>query len=158
MAEDVKTDVVPEVVVSVVPSKEIKEEIKDSFSIFVEEKDTFDVTVEYYNHGSQYFVKGIDSGYDDKQPCQKLIVTLSYPSMATFSTVARSEAASKIGIGDEFSYQSLMGLQMVRLFSLVRSWNYQEPCSNDLIMKLRPKVIKAILDGITVEIAMEGII
>lgn len=160
MTEGIKSDVVQEIKskVELPEVKVIKNEIKDKFSIFVEQEDTFDAVVEYYNTGAQYLVKGVDENFDIKQDVQKLTVTLRYPSLETFTIVSNSDAASKLSTSGEFSYQTLMGLQMVRMFHLIKSWSLKGPCTNEAIMKLRPKIVKAILEGISKEIGMEGII
>jgi hypothetical protein len=159
------TDLIKEEVNDVVGTLEISTEVKkeelavveDPFeSIFITEKNTFDVEVSFYKEGDRIIVDG-DENFDESKVKGKFAVTLKYPSQGDY-TLIQTIAASKKSAGDDFTISDLMALQFARLNILIRKWTLAKPCTQEAISNLDIQISKAVLNKISEKIGMDGML
>ena len=134
--------------------KEAKKKLTQS--IFVTENDTFDVKVKFYREGAKLIVEEVDEGFDKSQNCEEITVKFKYASQGDYDLIVSQ--AKLNGNTDEIDVREFTRLGLVRLMILVRDWDIDEKLNNESIMKLHPKIVKALLNGIVEEIGMDGII
>lgn len=124
--------------------------------IFVTEEDTFEASVEFYEDNKKLFVKGIDD-IDETKKTEKISLTIKYPSQADVEYIA-SGFRSFVNGQEKTTISDIIKLETIRFMVLARKWSLAEELNNDSIMKLNPKIVKAILFDIRSKIEMDGII
>ena len=144
--------------------KEKKEEIKEEkekaedtpkYSIFVSEDDVFDVSVGCYKEEGRLFVEDLDDDFDAKKDKETLTLTLRYPSQADVEQINMSNTVNAI---EEFDARALAHLEFTRLLVLAKEWSLKEELNNSNILKLHPRVVKALIIKIREKIAFDGIL
>jgi len=164
LQEEVKdTEIKPkeklEVKAEVPEAKTSEKEIKLSkFSdIFITEKDTFDIVVKYYKKDGVLYVKEVDDEFDDKEPCIDFSITFKYPDQG--DTARITTGANRISADIEnIDVRDLINLEFSRVLCLIRKWVLDKKLTNENILQLHPKIIKAIVVQIRDLIGMDGII
>ena len=161
MTEEVKTELVKPELVKLEQDKENSPEKKEekkklSQSIFVTENDTFDVKVKFYREGARLFVDEVDEEFDKSKTCEEINVKFKYASQGDSDLIVTQ--ANLNGKVDEIDVREFTRLGLIRLMILSRDWDIDEKLNNESIMKLHPKIVKALLNGIVEEIGMDGII
>lgn len=139
--------------------KTLEKEIKLSkFSdIFITEKDTFDIVVKYYKKDGVLYVKEVDDEFDDKEPCIDFSITFKYPDQG--DTARITTGANRISADIEnIDVRDLINLEFSRVLCLIRKWVLDKKLTNENILQLHPKIIKAIVVQIRDLIGMDGII
>jgi len=74
--------------------------------------------------------------------------------------VAAQYAKTKSNLrgNEELDIRDFLQLEFIRCLVLMREWDLKDPLNNSNIMKLHPKIVKAICQKIREEIDMDGII
>jgi hypothetical protein len=126
--------------------------------IFVTEKDSFSVSIEYYKDGNNIFVEGLDDNFDITRQSKKITATFKKPSQGDVTTIANSPIRNSIKNIESMSINEFLLLEISRLMILIRSWTLPNKINNETIMSINPKIIKGLLNKIRNEIGTEGII
>ena len=136
--------------------KELKKESELIESdIFINENDSFTVTVKYYPvNKHEVMVMGLDDGFDENnKDIKSFNISFKYPSFydsqIIFSGLQNSNK-------DQVGMLDLLGLQNNRLLVLFKSWTLSADKAK--INQLNNKIVKHILNCITKEIGMDGIL
>ena len=147
--EEVKTEVKEEVV---------KKEENDFSDIFITENDVFDVSVKYYKKdGKIYTDAGTDSDFDISIPTKEIIVTVKHPNQSDCNTISASIPPSHRDI-EKMDIRDFLEAELIRFIVLMRKWNVGKKIDRDAILKLNPKLLKALFFKVREVIGMEGII
>lgn len=140
--------------------KEEAKEKKEPSPLFVSDDDLFNVSVKYYRDYKKLKIEDEEDFNPTHEDIQELTCTLKYPSQGDTSLIAaQSSQVKKSGGGatEELSLRDFIQLEFIRFAVLVREWNLDETLNNNNIMKLHPKVVKAVLNKVREEIDMDGI-
>ena len=141
--------------------KQENEVKKDVISdVFISEDDVFNITILYYKKDYSFYVKNIDEDFDDKTKDIKSInLTLKYPSQGDYLTVesirsrtTQNENENAINVND------ILRMEYNRLLVLIRKWSLSEKVEEAQILKLHPKIVKAIFFEIREKIGLDGIV
>ena len=138
--KDVKTEATKEEAPKAEPKKE------DIYAdIFVDETDTFDVSVRYYKTSDGIIlVDNLDDDFDKKLASKEFTVTFKYPNQADVGRI--STQASKITANiEDLDVRDFLSLEFARLICLIRGWGIEREISNQNIMQLHPKIVKGII-------------
>jgi len=122
---------------------------------FVTENDTFIITSEYYSKDKRLFVKGIDEDYDESNEAEKLEVTVKCPDQGDSRLI---QAQSKLLSKGDFSVEEVLNLEFTRLLVLIREWNLDRDINHESVIKIHPRIIKALIEGMREKIGMDGLI
>jgi len=145
MAEEIKPE-----------AKQVTEQNEESI-LFITEKDTFDVIIKYYKDKDSVMVEGIDDDFVVSKGDKSFTMTLKYPSQADVSRIAQEGIKLKI-TSEEMDLRDIMGLEFSRILCLMRKWSLKEKLNIETIMKLHPKIVKAVLLQVRIKLGMDGII
>jgi len=127
--------------------------------IFVSEKDTFNVSIEYYkDEKNNVIVEGVDDGFDITRKAKKISMTFKVPSQGDVTAISNSPIRSNIKNIENMTINEFMTLEMARFMCLIRSWSLPQKINNETLMSISPKIIKGILTKVRNEIGTEGII
>lgn len=140
------------------PSKEESKEKLDAsyFSdIFITEDDRFDVTVKYYRDGP-VIVVDTDDDFDKTKECKELTVTFKNPSQGDAEMIDITGGGKNIDTG--LNVREVLKLELARVLVLIRGWSINKPISNESVMGLHPRMIKALTIKLRDIIGMDGII
>lgn len=124
--------------------------------VFITEGDTFDISIKYYNKNGKLFVKKIDDDFDDSASGIRTIdITFKYPSQGDCMMIERNmesiESATE-------NLKTFLRMEYNRFLILARKWNLPEKLEESEVLRLRPKMIKAIFQELREKIDMDGII
>lgn len=125
--------------------------------IFVTEKDTFDISVAYYKVDGKLFVEVVDSDFEMDKKTNSATLTFKYPSQGDTTVIANHVFSKGIKTGENLDILEFNRLELARMACLLRKWDVDKPITNDNVMNLHPKVVKAILAKIRDVISTEGI-
>ena len=134
-----------------------KEVVEQDSAIFVDDTDMFDVTVRYDECEKEILVEGIDDDFKNSDAVKSLTITLKTPSQGDCESI--SKAASNVGaVKSELDGRAILSLEFFRLLILARKWSSKRTLSNENIMKLKPKIVRAIILLVREKIGLDGII
>jgi len=102
-------------------------------------------------------VEGIDDDFVVSKGDKSFTMTLKYPSQADVSRIAQEGIKLKI-TSEEMDLRDIMGLEFSRILCLMRKWSLKEKLNIETIMKLHPKIVKAVLLQVRIKLGMDGII
>lgn len=125
--------------------------------MFVTEKDIFDVSVAYYKENGKLFAEIVDSDFDMDKKTNSAILTFKYPSQGDTTVIANHVFSKGIKTGENLDILEFNRLELARMACLLRKWNVDKPITNENVMNLHPKIVKAILAKIRDVISTEGI-
>jgi len=137
--------------------EEQKEEPREMSEIFVTEEDLFDVSSYHYKDDGQLFVKDVDEDFDENKEANEFIMTFKKPSQGDANAIQTTSRISGEE-GEDIALRDFMQLEFTRFLVLMRSWSLKEEITNESILELNPKIVRAILNGIRDKIGTEGII
>jgi len=156
--EEVKEEVKKEVKEEV--KEEVKKEVKKSTlsSIFISDDDDCVVNVKYYKSQGKLMVEGVDDDdFDSSKDCEELSITFRYPTQGDCKIID-AHARNLTSGGDEVSARDFLNLEFARFMTLIKKWSVPEKLSNENILKLHPKIVKAFVFRLRKEMQMDGII
>ena len=152
MKEEVKEESVE------TPKSDAKNISKSEFDdIFVTESDTFDITIKYYKKDDILLVEDVDEAFDSKVPCKQFNLTFKYPDQGD-STKITAQAIKFGNSLEELDVREFLNLEFTRVLCLVRKWTLDQDLTNQNILKLHPKIVKAIISLVRDKIGTDGII
>ena len=126
--------------------------------IFISEKDTFNVSIEYYKDEENILVEDVDDKFDKTRKAKKISMTFKYPSQGDVTAISNNPIRSHIKSVENMSLNEFMLLEIARFMCLIRAWSLPQKINNDTIFSINPKIIKGILNKVRNKIGTEGII
>lgn len=126
--------------------------------IFITESDTFDIKIQYYKQDGNVIVSGIDDIFDIKNECSEFTATFKYPDQGDYTSISNTAKLKTNGVGDNVDVMDFLALEFTRILCLIRKWTIDQPLTNDVIMKMHPKIVKALINKIRDKIGTDGII
>jgi len=129
----------------------------DCSDIFVTEKDTFDVTVEYYKKDDVLYVEG-DDGFDKEVASKKITMSFKYVNQGDIGLIALQAANSKMSTDGQINARDFVALEFHRFNVLIRKWSIKKEINNENILGINAKIIKAFLSKIRDKIGMDGML
>lgn len=147
-----------EVILNVINvSEELKKVEKEEYiydDIFITEKDTFEIEINYHKIGKELIVESVDESFDEKnEELHSFKIKLKYPSQRDQEIIMSSSFSKTLSKMDVMEF---MQLELIRINTLIRSWTIKKDLST--IVEMDPKIIKAICIKVRDELGMKGII
>ena len=140
---------------------EVKTVVVDD-SPFVTDNDTFDVRVRYYKVNKKIMAEEVDEDFDkDNKGIKTLSLTIKYPSQGDAFLINSQSKQSNVeskNLSQINAIADYLQTEVIRLLNLVRKWDAKETLSNESVLSLHPKVVKAILGKVRDEIGTDGIV
>ena len=155
--EEVKVDKIDINVPSIEPllapeapeAPEVKETKITHNSIFINEKDTFDISVEYYEDGKQIIADRSSTEFDSlHKDMKKFTVTFKCPNQRDYFLIKSS--------GELNNASDVLNLEIVRIGVLIRSWTLDADIETKL-SELHPKITQSLVLGVRDIIGFDGI-
>ena len=125
--------------------------------IFITEKDTFDVSVSYYKEEGKLMVEVADTDYVADKKTNTVSMTFKYPSQGDTTTISNHVFSKGIKTSENLDIMEWSRLQLSRFACLLRKWSIDKPITNENVMNLHPKLVKAVLAKVNDVIGSEGI-
>ena len=139
--------------------EEVESKVQSTFSdIFVTESDTFEIKVQYYKQDDVILVADVDDSFDSKKDCKEFSITFKYPDQGDSSKIAGRVARMGSGGLEDLDVREFLNLEFARVLCLIRSWTIDQDLTNQNILKLHPKIVKAIITQVREKLGMDGII
>lgn len=142
---------------SVIESEVIVEKNNDD-CLFITENSRFDIIIRYNDEDGKLSVADVDEFFVANEKTKSITITLKYPSQGDYDTISNSFSKGIMNMNKEFDLKDFINLEIMRFLTLVRKWSLGKTLSNDAIMQLHPKIVKAALINIRNNIQMEGIL
>lgn len=123
--------------------------------IFVTEKDTFEVKVQYYKEGTKFFVESVDDDFSKEHGNKEMALTFKLPNQGDVTNIiGMVYSGGKTQATDVVDFTRL---ELARMMCLIRKWSSDKKIDNENLLALNPKVVKAILNKIRESIGADGI-
>jgi hypothetical protein len=125
--------------------------------LFVEDNETFDVEVEYYEVDGNLIVKDVDDSYDSKNKSEKVKFTFRIPNQGDCVSM-NPHLIGLFNESGEMQVSELNRLEYVRFLNLLTSWSVDKEVSSKNVEKLNTKIYRAAVNGVREKIQLQGII
>jgi len=123
-------------------------------SIFITEKDTFDITIKWYKIGDDLFIADSDTGFDEQNSeINDFTVTFKFPSQGDHESIMNSASYRS---PDDMKISDIIQMELTRLVVLVRKWSLDQNISR--MVEMDPMIVKSMLKKIRDKIGMKGIL
>lgn len=136
-----------------------KEIIEDTYTyddLFITEKDTFEITIQYHKslNLKELIVESVDEIFDARrEDIHSFKVKFKYPSQRDQEIITSSSFAKTL---TNMNVMEFIQLELVRINTLIRSWTINKDLVT--IVEMDPKIIKAICIKVREELGMRGIV
>lgn len=136
-------------------SKQIVNSLDDFSDIFVDESNTFDVSIRIYrDKDGRILVEDVDAMFDENNSnIKEFNVTFKMPSYADQEAITSTFKDLDL---TKLTVSQFVQLEENRVFQLIRSWDL--PSSVNNISKVNPKIIKALCSKVREKIEYSGIL
>lgn len=140
--------------------------ITDITDIFIKDTDTFDVSISFYKTVSGLVVETVDEAFSKENPSKTVSFSLKYPGYGDISKIYsyanRSIDSNKFiqnSSLEKMNVREFLQMEFARFICLLRGWSIlKQEATAENIMKIDPKIIRAVLNKIREKINNDGLI
>jgi len=144
------------------PTEDTGKKAVDSLvsSPFVDQDARFDVSVNFVRIGENVFVENKDEDYQEKvdevgkDKVAAIVVSFKYPDTGDCDQITLGSTHT----GVQLQFKDFTKLELIRMLVLIKGWNQPMPLDNQEILKLHPKITRAILDGLIDRLGNDGLV
>lgn len=130
--------------------------VETNEDIFISEKDTFDVKIEFYRDENNKLVVQTtdDDGYDPvNKTVRSFTATFKYPSQSDLEAIMNSKVYKS---PEKLEVSDIITLELIRIAILIRKWSLNQKINR--ITELDPKIVKGLVNKVRDVIGMDGIV